>query len=795
MFKKNIAYLRKKLGFNQDELANKIGVSRQTISKWENGEVTPDSHNLIMIAELFKIKVHDLVMSDLTNLDVDYASKEMKLTEKETLDSETQPELFNSKESHFKPNRKSIIISIFCVVSIFLIILVYLNREIIFVNNESSEIDGEIVEEVKEETAEEVVIVDYSKFLSAGREFSVYIDESGSVLGFGDNTYKQLNFSNWKDISQIAAGGFHTLGLKSDGTVLSTGYNNFGQIDVSNWKDIIQVSAGRYHSIGLKSDGKVVCVGESKYGACDVSAWSEIKQISAGRYNSYGVRSDGTVISTSSNEYGQANINDWSDIIQISAGTYHVLGLKSDGSVLCAGGQSGDGVCKVSSWSDIKQVVGAGYHSIGLKNDGTVVAVGNNGYGQIDTSSWSDIVAIAGGRYHTVGLTSANQLIAVGSNAEGQIAFSSNGSSNTTNNKPKDPIENKDKENYIISFNTNDGSEIDEIKLERGSEFKSPKDPMRDGYIFAGWYSDKELTKYFEFPKKIDSDLVLYADWGSEGLEYTILSDGTYSVKAIKDENLSVTIPNRYKGKLVTEIANFGFSNSKITSIILPKSIKKIGESAFKNTKLSSINIPSSVENIGDFAFEGNSMNVIIIEDGSKISELKGLNNIYKLKEIILPEGIISIGEAAFMGTSLGKIVIPNSVIEIKSFAFSSMCWNPSVQKPSTCGDYYGYLEKIEFKANSELKKIGSYAFAESQLKTIKLPAKLEIIGQGAFQSSYNLKEVYIPKSVTKVETFAFAQICNTEISIQKGTVMDNWSAEWINNSGYCLWPVLKEVE
>jgi len=242
----------------------------------------------------------------------------------------------------------------------------------------------------------------------------VFIDENGSVIGYGDNTYNQLDFDNWSDIIQVSAGGFHTLGLKSDGTVLAVGYNNLGQTNVSSWTNIVQLSGGRYHSLGLKEDGTVVCVGENEYGACDVSTWLDITQVSAGRYNSYGLKSDGTVVSTSSNEYGQANIMSWNDIKQISSGTYQVLGLRNDGTVVCAGGQKSDGACNVSSWTDIKQVVGAGYHSIGLKNDGTVVAVGNNEKGQLNVSDWKDIVAISGGRYHTVGLTKENQFLSLG---------------------------------------------------------------------------------------------------------------------------------------------------------------------------------------------------------------------------------------------------------------------------------------------------------------------------------------------------------------------------------------------
>lgn len=405
---KNISYLRKTMNLTQDELAQKIIVSRQTISKWENEEVVPDSLNLIELSKLFNVKVDDLLMNDIESMRLNEISKVDEI-----------------KKTDSKPKNKNLLTPLIISFFLLIIISVYMNRENLFPNKENS-IEQEVI-------IDEVVEVDYSKLLSAGRDFSVYIDSKGSVKGIGDNTYKQLDFANWTDIVQISAGGFHTLGLKLDGTVLSTGYNNLGQTSVSSWNDITQVSAGRYHSLGLKSDGSVVCVGENEFGQCNVSDWSSIIQISAGRYNSYALKNDGTVISTSDNEYGQANITTWTDIKQISSGTYQVLGLKSDGTVVCAGGQKSDGACNVSSWADIKQVVGAGYHSIGLKNDGTVVAVGNNEKGQLDVSTWKDIVAISGGRYHTIGLMKDNTFLSLGLD---ESKSNSSNNSDTPTTKP-----------------------------------------------------------------------------------------------------------------------------------------------------------------------------------------------------------------------------------------------------------------------------------------------------------------------------------------------------------------------
>lgn len=61
-FNNKLYELRKQKGFSQEELANRLNVSRQTISKWEVGESTPDMENLVAISELFEISLDELVL-------------------------------------------------------------------------------------------------------------------------------------------------------------------------------------------------------------------------------------------------------------------------------------------------------------------------------------------------------------------------------------------------------------------------------------------------------------------------------------------------------------------------------------------------------------------------------------------------------------------------------------------------------------------------------------------------------------------------------------------------------------
>ena len=61
MISENIVKLRKKHKFSQEEVAEKIGVTRQTIAKWENGESVPDVIHSNALAELFDVTLDSLV--------------------------------------------------------------------------------------------------------------------------------------------------------------------------------------------------------------------------------------------------------------------------------------------------------------------------------------------------------------------------------------------------------------------------------------------------------------------------------------------------------------------------------------------------------------------------------------------------------------------------------------------------------------------------------------------------------------------------------------------------------------
>lgn len=69
----NIQYLRKQKKITQEQLAEKMLVSRQTISRWESDEIVPELNKLIALSDLFSCKLDSLVKDDLSSYNEIYS--------------------------------------------------------------------------------------------------------------------------------------------------------------------------------------------------------------------------------------------------------------------------------------------------------------------------------------------------------------------------------------------------------------------------------------------------------------------------------------------------------------------------------------------------------------------------------------------------------------------------------------------------------------------------------------------------------------------------------------------------
>ncbi len=66
---------------------------------------------------------------------------------------------------------------------------------------------------------------------------------------------------------------------------------------------------------------------------------------------------------------------------------------------------------------------------------------------------------------------------------------------------------------YIVEFDSDGGTNINNALVVDGGRVVKPADPTKDGYVFAGWYTDEELTEEFDFGKSVFKSFTLYAKW------------------------------------------------------------------------------------------------------------------------------------------------------------------------------------------------------------------------------------------------------------------------------------------
>ncbi|MGM9875092.1 MAG: helix-turn-helix domain-containing protein [Bacilli bacterium] len=87
-FGDNLKKIRKLKKFSQEELAEKVGVSRQSVSKWETGDAYPEMNNILELCKIFHCKINDLVNDSIIDID--------------SLDDETKTKVISLKKEEQK---------------------------------------------------------------------------------------------------------------------------------------------------------------------------------------------------------------------------------------------------------------------------------------------------------------------------------------------------------------------------------------------------------------------------------------------------------------------------------------------------------------------------------------------------------------------------------------------------------------------------------------------------------------------------------------------------------------------
>lgn len=98
------------------------------------------------------------------------------------------------------------------------------------------------------------------------------------------------------------------------------------------------------------------------------------------------------------------------------------------------------------------------------------------------------------------------------------------------------------RDGYYIAFQTNGGSVVDAIISKYNKVITKPEDPVKQGYTFAGWYTDEALTKKYTIPSVMpNEDRIVYAKWEAADMTYNVVdyvegTDGVYTAASSKRE-------------------------------------------------------------------------------------------------------------------------------------------------------------------------------------------------------------------------------------------------------------------
>ena len=280
------------------------------------------------------------------------------------------------------------------------------------------------------------------------------------------------------DVREIAAGGHHTVALKSGGSVWTWGDNGLAQFDggdagrtrpaaVDGMTSVATISAGRVQTLVRKDDRSVWAWGGNSEGELGngtlisasrptaVGAWSGADRFSAGSYMSFALRFDRTVAGAGRNLGGELGsgtqlfrstavvVPRLSGIVAIAAGDGKSFAVEDNGTLWAWGANNdfslGNGSNSYSyepvqvALGGFKDVASGREHTLGLGRNGTVYGWGQNAFGQIGDGTlesrrtpgavpnFASVGEVAAGGFHSVALTSNRTVWTWGRNHRGQL--------------------------------------------------------------------------------------------------------------------------------------------------------------------------------------------------------------------------------------------------------------------------------------------------------------------------------------------------------------------------------------
>ncbi len=165
MLSDNIKYYRKKSNLSQEELAEKLGVSRQSVSFWETGQTQPTLDNIIALSRIFNIS-SDILLGNVNNTEP------------------SQQEIYGNFQKK-KKNKTGIIIAstVICIILIASVLLIIFNKNNGYDDESTDGVSRESVTDTVSEGTSETVTNENTSDTASDTTESITIESTSGVTG------------------------------------------------------------------------------------------------------------------------------------------------------------------------------------------------------------------------------------------------------------------------------------------------------------------------------------------------------------------------------------------------------------------------------------------------------------------------------------------------------------------------------------------------------------------------------------------------------------------------------------
>lgn len=308
------------------------------------------------------------------------------------------------------------------------------------------------------------------------------------------------------------------------------------------------------------------------------------------------------------------------------------------------------------------------------------------------------------------------------------------------------------KPKYTVTFETSGGSEIAPYELYEGDKIERPEDPTKAMFKFVNWYRDDKRTSVFDFDLKMPAnDITIYAGWAAENsVLITFDANGGCFANGVKTRETVINVGAAI-AKIEEEPAFTGY-------LFGGWSLKKSGAEAY---------------NFGEKSTDNLTLYAIWNEDSQYAYVSYYGNGELVLKSPIkkgetLKKAAYNVENLVFDGWYKGaekseKYVFGAEITE--NLNLYSTFYTPELQMENgVVKGYYGTSRHIVIPDEYngvKITEIGEYAFDGTseyfEIKSVKLPATVTKIGEGAFYNCNALENVNLSDNVTTIGASAFS--------------------------------------